>query len=682
MRTVFTTIFFFVLFSSHFCIAESILEGSEPRSDDSASSGEQWRGVRDEFNEHYESLPDSGEEVISASCGGEWVNNLMNLEDKEKYDLSMKKCNSSLMDSSVSKDLIFQSLEVDFFPQKPENLQQMRRVFPEYEQSITSISDKIRQLRSLPYVEYVAEQKKAMYFADPQFKIHLFVLEKSSIMGLVNEVELEPVYKERGNFLKHYECEGEGIRASVSVCYTKISTDDKGCLEKQGFRKCRPFLKGGSCEPKAVVDLASELSKEDKNGMSYVCWKAAAQGAKCCISPDNCPTDGAFRNISSQLQKAAPGLVSAFGGLEAIKGDYQAACQANLLANASGPLSRLQTKTCGDSATVCEETCDKKVQEFKGKFKMAVLGGQRQTEEEKPLTIDELVDVAKAIHPDLDVTSYTEEQARDINTCSQAVVYLSEKFKEKTGDKKSLKLSEKLSHSSLVDCTEEVFKHSRGGGADNVAGGLGGMNPLAASACRQGHPNGPLPPRNSFVVPTSNPRGLGPGHLFGGKTRPGPGGNYTDSGRGGVPPSDEFIEPDRGPSGAGDLSGGWTDTGGSGGGPGGMGPGGGSGLSGSPSREDEGGDGDTGDNLPIAYPEAFDGGGGGFDNGGGGEMSSSVGGPSSLMQMAKYMERKDKEEVRRREEERLKRIDAQGSIFHRLSQTIRAYCQKENCPEE
>ena len=544
------------------------------------------------------------------------------------------------------------------------------------------------------------------------------ILTYSEAAVFMKKIREAPFLQNREKFLENYGCSEKGYpSSSILDCYNSTVAQrarDKNCIEESGFKKCKPILdllnkcpEGGneasSCvrgvlalhecterkNAQSIVALASELSKDDKNSMVYVCWKAATQGAQCCINPDQCPTDGAFRNIASQLQKAAPGLVQAFAGLEAIKGNYQAACEANLMANAAGPLSQLQTKTCGDSATACEETCDKKVQEFKESFKQAVLGGQPQgkKQEEKPLTIDEIVDTATRIEGPMEETliatrssddSDTDTDTKiteDITTCAQAVVYLNSKFKEKTEDKKTIKLSEKLSHASLVDCTEEVFKHAGGSsGGANPASGLGGMNPMAAQMCRQGHPDGPQSPRLPVVGPTPNP-GMGPGHLFGSKTRKGPGGNFTAPGAG-VPPPDEFIEPERGPAGATALNGGWTDTG-SGMGPGGSSSPGGSGLPGSPSRDDEGGSGDTGDNLPIAYPEAFDSGGGGFD--GGGDMGSEG---SPLMQMAKYMEKKDTEEARKEEEKRLKEIDAQGSIFSRLSQTIRAYCQQENCPEE
>ena len=546
------------------------------------------------------------------------------------------------------------------------------------------------------------------------------ILTYSEAAVFMEKIREAPFLQDREKFLENYGCSEKGYpSSSILDCYKNTVAQkvrDKNCIEESGFKKCKPILdllnkcpEGGdeasSCvrgvlalhecterkNSKSIVALDSELSKDDKNSMVYVCWKAATQGAQCCINPDQCPTDGAFRNIASQLKKAAPDLVKAFAGLEAIKGNYQEACQANLMANAAGPLSQLQTKTCGDSATACEETCDKKVQEFKESFKQAVLGGQPQgkKQEEKPLTIDEIVDTAKRIEGPMEETliatrsnddSDTDTDTKiteDIKTCAQAVVYLNSKFREKTDDKKSIKLSEKLSHASLVDCDEEIFKYSGGNssGGASPASGLGSMNPMAAQMCRQGHPDGPLPPRLPVVGPTPNPN-MGPGHLFGSKTRRGPGGNFIAPGAG-VPPPDEFIEPERGPAGANALNGGWTDTG-SGMGPGGSSGPGGSGLPGSPSRDDEGGSGDTGDNLPIAYPEAFDSGGGGFDSGGG-DMGSEG---SPLMQMAKYMEKKDLEEARKKEEERLKEIDAQGSIFSRLSQTIRAYCQQENCPEE
>ena len=653
---------------------------------------EQWKRDKTKFDGHYKSLPHSASQAIGSYCEGrdQWFNNLNNLEQRNDYDTSLIGCVKSLRGPFKSKQDTFKNLIEDFSSQQ--SLARTNQVFRGHEESTHSISEKIQAYQSAEYYGYIQRVTErggshgggAGSMRDRRFAS---ILRQSTVIGLVHEAEQTPVIEERKTFLTHYArqegCKEEGDNANVSDCYNQVKSGDKKCIEKYGFEKCRPFLEGSNCQPKAVVDLASELSKDDKGSMAYACWKAAAQGAQCCINPDQCPTDGAFRNIADQLKKAAPGLVKAFAGLEAIKGNYQEACQANLLANAAGPLSQLQTKTCGDSATACEETCDKRVQEFKESFKQAVLGGQPQgkKQEEKPPTIDEIVAAAEEIEGDNPLLESDDDSdtdvTKEIKTCAQAVVYLNNKFKKKTDDKKSIKLSEKLSHASLVDCTDEIFKHSGGNssGGASPASGLGSMNPMAAQMCRQGHPDGPLPPRLPVVGPTPNPN-MGPGHLFGSKTRRGPGGNFIAPGAG-VPPPDEFIEPERGPAGANALNGGWTDTG-SGMGPGGSSGPGGSGLPGSPSRDDEGGSGDTGDNLPIAYPEAFDSGGGGFDSGGG-DMGSEG---SPLMQMAKYMEKKDLEEARKKEEERLKEIDAQGSIFSRLSQTIRAYCQQENCPEE
>ena len=300
------------------------------------------------------------------------------------------------------------------------------------------------------------------------------------------------------------------------------------------------------------------------------------------------------------------------------------------------------------------------------------MGRQRQRrEEEKPPTIDEIVSAAKAaVEKDKTASDLNKE---DIETCSEAVVYLDHLFKGKEENKKTRSLSEKLSHASLVDCSGEVFKHA--GGGSSGGGGvnpMGGMNPLAAQMCRQGHPKGPQNPRVG-VGPTANPR-LNQAYLTGGKTQPGLKGDFTAPGTPGAPP-EGFIEPERGPSGANALEGGWTGTGG-GFGPGGSGGSGGGGLPGSPSRE-EGGNEGTGDNVPLAYPEGFDtGSGGGF---GGGDLSAE---DQERLEMARYMEERDREEERKKEEERLKEIDAQGSIFSRMSRTIREWCEEEGCLEE
>ena len=492
-------------------------------------------------------------------------------------------------------------------------------------------------------------------------------------VALMQSKPFQAFLQDRENLMTLYRCD-----PYTNLAKCPIPQQDKDCLKTAGFKSCRPFLKNSGCNKDTVLALESELSQEDKAGMTYICWKAATQGAQCCMNPDQCPTDGAFRGIASQLQKAAPGMVQAFAGLEAIKGDYQKACEANLLANAAGPLGSLKTKTCGDSVSVCEETCDKAVQNFKERFKQAVMGQQqssspnrRETEqEENPTTIDDIVNAAKAAIEENDLNIAKE----DVDTCSKAVVYLDNLFKDKEKNKKIKSLSEKLSHASLVDCSGEVFKHSGGSSAGGASPGIPGMNPMAAQMCRQGNPAGPQAPRFPVVGPTPNPR-TNQAFLTGGKTIA-PGGDFVAPGVPGAP-VDEFIEPDRGPAGANALQGGWTNTGGSGMGPGGGGPGGG-GLTGSPSRDEGGGNGGAGDNLPMAYPEGFDMGGGGF-NGGGGDLSSE---DEERLRMAKYMEKRDREEERKKEEERLREIDAQGSIFSRISRTIQEWCEKENCSEE
>ena len=160
---------------------------------------------------------------------------------------------------------------------------------------------------------------------------------------LLSREEFQAFLQDRESLMKLYGC--DPFTQNLTECLNPIPNNpDKQCLEQAGFKSCLPFLTPSGCNKDAVLALDSELSQEDKNGMAYICWKAATQGAQCCMNPDQCPTDGAFRSIASQLQKAAPGMVQAFAGLQAIKGDYQKACAANLMANAAGPLGQLRTK--------------------------------------------------------------------------------------------------------------------------------------------------------------------------------------------------------------------------------------------------------------------------------------------------------------------------------------------------
>ena len=600
--------------------------------------------------------------VILARCNDNWADAVQNIESRDLLKPHYKNCANQLSDEAYKANSLFS----EFGLSPNATVANHKKLFKEHDmealsQHFRSINDK----ESLINNNYCVHSPRG----GPKCKNFVAVFRQGNIIAALEQESFQAFLRDRESLMTFYGCD-----PSTNLVKCSIPDPDKNCMEKAGFKNCRPFLKGG-CNKDAVLALESELSQEDKTGMTYICWKAATQGAQCCMNPDQCPTDGAFRSISSQLQKAAPGMVQAFAGLEAIKGDYQKACEMSLMANAAGPLAQLKTKTCGDSASACEETCDKAVQDFKENFKQAVMGQQRQRKEEKPLTIDEIVNAAKAIEKG-DSVSEEKIAKEDVTTCSQAVVYLDNLFKDRKENKKIRSLSEKLSHASLVDCSGEVFKHSSGGGPPGGASpGVPGMNPMAAQMCRQGNPNGPGPPRLPVVGPTPNPR-MGQNYFTGGKTTPGPGGDFVAPGTPGAPP-DEFIEPPRGPAGANALQGGWTDTGG-GSSPGGSGGPGGGGLTGSPSRDEEGGNGGTGDNLPMAYPEGFDMGSGGLDSGGG-DLSAE---DAERLRMAEYMKEKDKEEELKKEEERLKEIDAQGSIFNRISQTIQAWCEKENCSEE
>ena len=483
--------------------------------------------------------------------------------------------------------------------------------------------------------------------------------------GAVNFLEnaaTKDFVKDRAELMDFYKCD---TKRHLSDCLAERAGEDRKCLEKAGFKKCRPFLECNR-EQRRVSDigkLSAELNRENKDGMAYICWKAATQGAQCCMNPDQCPTDGAFRNIAGQLKQAGPGLIRQFAGLKAITGQNQAACRANLMANAAGPLAGLRTKTCNDSSKACEETCDEKVQDFKARLKQALAGDRA-----KEVNIDELVSTAEELHDGEDIP----DEEGEIKTCSLMLVKLNRDFKKRKEDTKLRGLTEQLSHASIVDCSEEVEKyafHRRRGGSSGPGGGI---SPLASRMCRNAA-GGFIPPKGPFAGVTPNPN-LGSAHLLGGKTVPGKGASGPYFGGPGGLPEEEFIEPERGVSGAGHLSGGWTGSQGdsSGGSPGG-GPGGG--LSQSPSEDGPGSEEEL-DTLSPSVPEGFDLGGGGSESGVSGEDMS----PEDLrrLELAKKMEEMETKKLMK-ETPREHFGPPDENIFDRVSRAVRAWCKKEGC---
>ena len=650
-------------FGNLFVYAEDHLLGNSHRGrikSDLDTDQKKLNSAREEFKELYNSLPDSAKGAINSHCGdggSQWIENLKELNNNAFYQ-SLEECNSSL--SGTSEQVSLESLTFQRFGHSTD-LDTLKKVFPKHEEAIINIRDESLKHRSAMHnPDKIRRTRGSRGRPDTANSL----LNRSSDIGLVQTArkkENQPFYMERKELLQDYGC---GDKFSVVDCLAQRAGKDKECLEKVGFKKCRPFLE---CDKrKRLPDLrklSAELNRENKDGMAYICWKAATQGAQCCMNPDQCPTDGAFRNIAGQLKQAGPGLIRQFAGLKAITGQNQAACRANLMANAAGPLAGLRTKTCNDSSKACEETCDEKVQDFKARLKQALAGDRA-----KEVNIDELVSTAEELHDGEDIP----DEEGEIKTCSLMLVKLNRDFKKRKEDTKLRGLTEQLSHASIVDCSEEVEKyafHRRRGGSSGPGGGI---SPFASRMCRNAA-GGFIPPKGPFAGVTPNPN-LGSAHLLGGKTVPGKGASGPYFGGPGGLPAEEFIEPERGVSGAGHLSGGWTESRGdsSAGSPGG-GPGGG--LSQSPSEDGPGSEEEL-DTLSPSVPEGFDLGGGGSESGVSGEDMS----PEDLrrLELAKKMEEMETKKLMK-ETPREHFGPPDENIFDRVSRSVRAWCKKEGC---
>ena len=477
--------------------------------------------------------------------------------------------------------------------------------------------------------------------------------------------------KDREELMGVYRCDP---KTHLADCLNKrVGKNDEDCLTKLGFKKCRPFLKcykenrdGGDQRLSDLKALSSELTREDERGMAYICWKAVTQGAQCCMSPDQCPTDGAFRNIAGQLKQAAPGLVQQYAGFKSMTGQNQSACRAGLLANAAGPLAGLRTKTCNDSSKICEETCDESVQRFKANLKRIIAGDLAGE-----VTIDDLVQTAKELHSNKE-EEISKKDKDQIDSCSEMLVKLNRDFKKREEDKRRGGLTERLSHADLVKCSEQVNQYAghRRGGAGPTGGG--GMGPFAGGLCRSAVGAGPFQERRNFAR-TPNPK-LGSAHLTGGKTVPGQGGGGPHLTGPGALPEEEFIEPERSVSNAGHLAGGWTGTAGdsSGGGPGGLG---GPGGSQTPSG-DEPSVGEPSDTIPEAVPEGFDFGEASEDPNPE-EMSPEE---RKRWDLAQKMEKMHTEQLMKETPlEHFKNRPGERTIFDRMNRIYREWCKRGNC---
>ncbi|MCY4512924.1 MAG: hypothetical protein OXB86_04480, partial [Bdellovibrionales bacterium] len=257
---------------------------------------------KEEFERNFALLSREAQDVILDRCG-DWNN------DSVQWNSWLSHCIQQVPHSSqfagIKKDLldyngwqrVFPEEDNPDVPQFVQNMQgidrKQQRITHNYEASARSTFHK-RSVRGDDFKQTSAETAKN-------------ILVRSEAVVFMEQTKDAPFLKDRKAFLTSYDCQNNSphLISSIDKCYqndvARRFPSDKTCMDKVGFKKCRPFLKGG-CQEKDVLALSSELSQEDKNGMAYICWKAAMQGAQCCMNPDQCPTDGAFSKITSQLQ--------------------------------------------------------------------------------------------------------------------------------------------------------------------------------------------------------------------------------------------------------------------------------------------------------------------------------------------------------------------------------------------
>ena len=622
---------------------------------------------RIKFLEYFSALPKFAKEKIDNSCDP-----FQSVND-QKWSRWTETCfsrvrSNTFQDNSLQRDIL--------------NFRKWREVFPNLNniEDIDALSDQVEQ------AEAGIKNCRSNYRI---ITIHAYeahnpgrecdILFHSVLTGLRKKLDAshQDFIGDREEFLKSFSCPDQSVapEGPILECYNRSSEDkewDRKCIEAVGFKKCRVFLSNSVCNTENGKDrlkaLAGELNRKDKSGVAHKCWLAKTQGVQCCANPDQCPTDGAFRAISSQLSKAAPALIQQFAGLKSLTGDHLQACKANLLSNAAGPLSQIQTKTCNDSVKICEETCDEEVQSFKSRIKEA-LGVDASKAEDTPL--EDLLQTAKDFVGDDDKNLCRElddEEDCTPKTCAHALVYMDERFR-KISKEKSLSETT-LSHEVLADCSGEIMKSSFGRKASSSSSGMGNpLLPMAGAVCQN-----PAASRSWKPPPgiPQTPPPPGGSHQFFAKKRTRQRQSPLRLPQGAAPVDDEFITPKG--SGPGELTSGWTgtqgDSPGGGAGPGGGGPGGG----GYPSGDDRGPMGEE-DTEPVVYPESFDtgsGGSGGFGGDGSGAgymtMAPTTSGAGGKGKGGKYVPLEDPVKSKRTLGSR------HAHIFEMMSRRMKIYC--------
>ncbi|MCY4512653.1 MAG: hypothetical protein OXB86_03075, partial [Bdellovibrionales bacterium] len=226
---------------------------------------EQWMHDRNKFVGKYDSLPDKAEKVTYSCDGGtSWIENIKDLQTQNQYNASLDNCQRSINSSYESE--IQEAIKLKYDLGITSNSgHSWKEIFPEHQQNIQALSNEMRQYLSVVPPGSALEGVATASVDDKG----LDLLRSSVDIGFVKEKSQDPFIIERKNILDHYGC---GKRDPISLCYDlviKNNPEEVNCLKKVGFKKCRPFLKGG-CQANDVLALSSEIFQEDKDGMAYI----------------------------------------------------------------------------------------------------------------------------------------------------------------------------------------------------------------------------------------------------------------------------------------------------------------------------------------------------------------------------------------------------------------------------
>ncbi|MCY4513281.1 MAG: hypothetical protein OXB86_06300, partial [Bdellovibrionales bacterium] len=267
---VFISLYFLSLFCSS---AFSFDPSRAPGAGAITSSNEQWKMDRKEFVGKYDSLLDKVEKAIDSCDGGSsWIENIKDLQTQNQYSASLDNCRRNIDSYHKLEIAEADHLKVDLGPSSASfGGDSWKKLFPEHQQHIHNFSNEMTQyMSSVPSSQGSAGAGMGMGGGSSITANKGFNLLRSSLkVGFVKEKEQDPFIIERKNILSHYGCAQPG---SLAKCYNQIKQrhpEEVNCLKKVGFKKCRPFLKGG-CQANDVLALSSEIFQEDKDGMAYI----------------------------------------------------------------------------------------------------------------------------------------------------------------------------------------------------------------------------------------------------------------------------------------------------------------------------------------------------------------------------------------------------------------------------